>query len=113
MEKRKIKIKKDKFLKKRGGNAKVINVSCSKCGNLIFIYQKDGPGWLKRCYLNRILEPEKFARLQQDLTIKEPKDLRNLVCSCGQVLGSPTKHKDDRLAFHLIRGNFKRTNYKD
>jgi hypothetical protein len=109
----KLKIKRDQFLRKRGGTAKIIDVSCMKCGKLVFVYQKDGPGWLKRCYLNRILEPEEFSKLQKDKTIQEPKDLKNLVCTCGQVLGSPTKFKDDRLAFSLIRSKFKRSNHKE
>tara|TARA_Y100000310_G_scaffold345413_1_gene464691 strand:+ start:2019 stop:2345 length:327 start_codon:yes stop_codon:yes gene_type:complete len=102
-------MKKDKYLRKRGGTAKIINVSCMKCGKLLFIYQKDGPGWLKRCYLNRILSPEKYEKIQHDKKIKTPKDLKNLKCTCGSTIGSPIKHKDNRLAFHLIRGKFKRT----
>ena len=106
---------KDKYLRKRGGNTKIINVSWSECGNRIFIYQKDGVGWLKRCYLNRILEPKKYSDLKNNLKIKSQKDIKNLICSCGSVIGSPMKHKDERLAFKLNRGKFKRTinkNYK-
>jgi hypothetical protein len=102
-------MKKDKYFRERGGKAKIINVSCTSCGKLIFVYQKDGPGWLKRCYLNRIIEPQEYAKMQKDKRIKEPYDFGNLVCTCGNVLGSPIKHKDGRLAFHLIRGKFKRT----
>lgn len=107
----KFKIKRDKYLNERGGEAKFINVSCIKCGNLIFVYQKDMPrGWLKRCYLNRIVYPEKWVKLQYK--IKELKDLGNLKCDCGEILGTPMMHKGGRLAFHLIRGNFRRTNHK-
>ena len=105
-------MKKDKYFRKRGGTAKIIDVSCAVCGKLIFVYQKDGPGWLKRCYLNRIVEPEEYAKMQKDKTIKDTNDFGNLVCNCGKVIGSPMKHKDGRLAFHLIRGKFKRTNRK-
>ena len=104
-------IKKDKYFRQRGGSAKIINVSCMKCGKLILVYQKDGPGWLKRCYLNRIIEPEKMGNLQ--FKCKEEKDMGNLVCECGNVIGSPMRHKDGRLAFHLIRGNFKRAINKE
>ena len=106
-----MKIKKDKYLRERGGSAKFIKVSCMKCDRVIFIYQKDGPGWLKRCYLNRIISPEKYYNLRS--IIKEPKDLGNLVCICGSIIGYPMKHKDGRLAFHLIRGKFKRSNFKN
>ena len=112
MNKEEFKIKKDKYLRKRGGNAKIINVSCIKCGKLVLIYQKDGPGWLKRCCLNRIIFPEIYSKLECRPNIKEPKNLDNLICSCGEVLGSPIKHKDGRLAFHLIRGKFRRENRK-
>ncbi|MDO8508641.1 MAG: hypothetical protein Q7S27_03065 [Nanoarchaeota archaeon] len=102
-----MKIKKDKFFRERGSSAKIIKVQCIKCGDMLLTYQKDGPGWLKRCYLNRIISPENYHDLQFNKTLKE-KDLGNLVCACGKVIGSPMKHKDGRLAFHLIRGNFKR-----
>ncbi len=64
-----MKIKKDKYLRKRGGTAKIIKVSCVQCRNELFIYQKDGPGWLKRCYLNRIIKPERYHNLQFDKNI--------------------------------------------
>ncbi|MEI6731129.1 MAG: hypothetical protein WCK90_00460 [archaeon] len=105
-------MKKDKYFRERGGTAKIINVNCMKCGNLIFVYQKDGPGWLKRCYLNRILWPEEYSKLINDKNITLPSQLKNLVCVCGNVLGSPMQHKDKRIAFHLIRGKFKRSNNK-
>ncbi len=108
----KIKIKKDKYFKERGGKARIINVSCIKCGRLLFVYQKDGPhGWLKKCYLNRILKPEKYEKLQYK--IKELKDLKKLICDCGITIGYPIKRKDGRLAYLLVRKTFKRTNYKE
>jgi len=104
-------MKKDKYLRARGGTAKIIDVSCARCGAYLFTYQKDGPGWLKRCYLNRILGPEKWEGLQYSSTTT--KDLKNIVCSCGQLIGTPILYnKDSRLAFHLERGNFKRKNNK-
>lgn len=105
-------MKKDKYFRERGGTAKIINVSCASCSKLIFVYQKDGHGWLKRCYLNRIIGPEKYLKMQKDKSIKTTEDFQNLLCECGNVLGSPIKHKDGRLAFHLIRGKFKRSNHK-
>ena len=107
----KFKLKKDKFFRDKGGEAKFINVSCMNCGKLLFVYQKDMPrGWLKRCYLNRIVYPEKWSRLQEN--IFDLKNLEYLKCECGELIGSPMKHKDGRLAFHLIRGKFKRTVHK-
>lgn len=98
-----MKIKKDKYLATRGGTAKIINVSCADCGKNLFIYQKDGPGWLKRCYLNRILGPS------NNFNFDNLPSMSNLICSCGKIIGTPMKYKDGRLAFKLFKGKFKRT----
>ena len=99
---RKMKIKRDKYLSARGGTSKILDISCRECKKKLFSYQKDGPGWLKRCYLNRILDN------QEIINFKDIMSMPNLVCSCGEIIGTPLKHKDDRLAFRLIRGKFKR-----
>ena len=104
---------KDKYFVQRGGTANIIDVSCASCKKLILTYQKDGPGWLKRCYLNRIIGPQKYAKLQNDKAIKNSDNLSHLVCSCGNILGIPIQYKDGRLAFQLVRGTFKRVNHKD
>ncbi len=101
-----MKIKKDKYLGARGGTAKIINVVCVKCGEKLFSYQKGGPGWLKRCYLNRILRDTKQEQIKIDVVDLDK--MENLVCGCGEVIGMPMKHKDGRLAFRLIRGKFLR-----
>ena len=33
----------------------MLKISCNSCGGLLFYYQKDGSGILKRSYLDRIL----------------------------------------------------------
>jgi hypothetical protein len=105
-------MKKDKYLKARGGTAHMIDVSCAKCGALVLYYQKDGPGWLKRCYLNRIFGIDRWERLQRESRIAETSDMPNLVCECGEAIGYPMKHKDGRLAFRLERGKFTRKRSK-
>lgn len=92
-----IKIKRDKYFVKKGGLTRILRVRCAKCNKLLFIYQKDGPkgGWLKRCYLNRIISDKKF---------KPSKPLK-----CCSIIGVPITHKDGRNAFKLIRGKFKRS----
>lgn len=92
----KIKIKRDKYFKKRGSYSRIIKVKCAKCNKTLFEYQKDGPGWLKRCYLNRIISKTKFN------------PSKKLKC-CGVIIGLPIKHKDGRDAFKLVRGKFKRS----
>ena len=46
-------MKKDKYLRVRGGTARMLDIHCAKCGAWILKYQKDGVGQLLRCYLNR------------------------------------------------------------
>lgn len=102
-----MKLKKDRFRKVRGGKAKVLNISCAKCGALVLEYQKDGDGSLHRCYLNRIISPDHFSGL--DRVITSPKELNNLVCpKCENLIGMPIRHSDDRIAFRLIKGNFQK-----
>jgi hypothetical protein len=92
-----IKIKRDKYFKKRDSCTRILKVRCAKCKKFLFLYQKDGRsgGWLKRCYLNRIISEKKF----------DPK--KKLIC-CS-IIGLPIKHKDGRDAFNLVKGTFKRS----
>lgn len=100
-----MKLKNDKFRKMRGGKAKVLNISCVKCGTLILKYQKDGDGSLHRTYLNRIIAPDKFVGL--DSVFLFQKEMTNLVCeNCNNLIGTPMKHCDGRLAFRLVKGNY-------
>ncbi|MBI5071889.1 hypothetical protein HZB93_03305 [Candidatus Falkowbacteria bacterium] len=105
------KIKKDKYFRERGGKAKIIDLSCAVCGQYLFTYQKDGPGWLKRCYLNRVIISGQFLKLF-DKKIKDQKEMKNMICQCGTLIGVPMCHKDKRLAYRLERGKFKRKNSK-
>lgn len=76
MKKEYFKFKKDKYSQARGGYSRFLNVYCSSCENHLFLYQKDGPGPLKRMYLDRIFTPK----------IKINKEL---VCnSCKKVIGT-------------------------
>jgi hypothetical protein len=74
---------------------------------IFLTYQKDGLGFLHRCYLNRILEPEEYASLQSNPNMQDIKDIPALICkSCGTIIGTPIKHTDKRLAFILRPGFF-------
>lgn len=103
-----IRMKNDQYRQTRGGKAQMIDVNCTVCGMRVLHYQKDGDGQLLRCYINRIFSPEKYERLQYDKNVQSTKDLGNLVCDCGNLLGVPTRYKDGRLAYRLIRGKFQR-----
>lgn len=101
----KLRIKKDKFQKARGGKSKLLDISCIKCDTLLLKYQKDGKGSLQRCYLNRIFYPPDLEKLQHDSKIRTTKELSNLTCkSCNTVIGAPMLHHDGRLALRLRKG---------
>lgn len=88
-----MKIKKDKYRKARGGTSKMLDISCESCDTHLFFYQKDGPGILKRLYLDRIVDFEK----QSD---------KNLVCpNCKDTLGICYLYpKEKRPAYRLFAG---------
>lgn len=85
--------KSDGFKKARGGYSRWLLVSCEKCKTLILVYQKDGPGILKRLYLDRIVS----SRLGVGA---------NLACKkCKTTLGIPIIYqKEKRRAYRLFAG---------
>lgn len=94
----KINLKNDKFRRSRGGHSRLLDISCSKCGMHICHYQKDGPGILKRMYIDRMIGP-KVAGYGL-------KNLPQLTCKeCKQHLGVPINYKkESRLAYRLFVG---------
>ena len=87
----KFKFKSDKYRKARGGYSRFLNIYCSKCHKHIFLYQKDGPGPLKRAYKDRILAPE------------EIKETKNISCpNCKSKIGTfYIYEKENREAYLL------------
>lgn len=100
-----IKFKKDSYAKKRGAPALLL-ISCANCGNYIMSYQKDGPGLLMRCYIDRIHHPENLEKRQYLEFDKQLVD--KLECnSCNNVVGSPIIYeKENRPAYHMRQGFF-------
>jgi hypothetical protein len=94
--------KSDKYRKSRGGHSRWLSLSCEKCGSHVLTYQKDGPGILKRLYLDRIVEPSSLVGLQKHAI----KSVGNLVCKkCKILLGAPYLYeKEKRPAFRLFVG---------
>ncbi len=94
-------IKRDKYKSARGGYSRIVNIHCRKCENVVAIYQKDGPGNLRRMYLDRIFEPTEL----KDLQYKELNDIKPFVCSkCGELLGIPYVYeKEKRKAYKLFQ----------
>lgn len=75
-----MKIKRDKYLKQRGGTYKIYEIYCN-CGQFLCNYQKDGKGVLYRLYLDRI----------SDSTIEslKTKNKKSYWCrKCGSIFGT-------------------------
>jgi hypothetical protein len=96
----KVIFKRDSFAKSRGRPALLI-ISCSACNEYIMSYQKDGPGPLLRCYLDRIHYPEAL-KARQYLEF-EKQSAPKLECEhCGIVIGNPIVYeKENRPAYHM------------
>ncbi|MGC9968410.1 MAG: hypothetical protein ABSC29_01600 [Minisyncoccia bacterium] len=97
------KFKRDRFRQARGGYSRFLEICCEKCGNMLAIYQKDGPGPLKRMYIDRILTPKNLA----DLAGFPVKRLPQFTCPrCHQLVGIPYLYeKEKRPAFRLFEGS--------
>lgn len=81
----------DKFKKARGGYSRLLKISCRKCASFICNYQKDGPGNLRRMYMDRIFSPD-VSIIRKDLS-----------CINGHLLGVKTVYeKENRIAFRLF-----------
>lgn len=98
----KIRFKSDKYKKTRGGYSRLLDIQCGKCLEHLFFYQKDGPGILKRMYLDRIYESDKYSGLENHSL----KSIPQLTCpKCDALIGTPFIYaKENRLAFQLFVG---------
>ena len=84
------KFKKDKYRTNRGNRSQLINLYCRVCNRFIAIYQKDGPGNLRRMYLDRIVYPKILIGLE----LKPIKKIKVLRClHCKEDLGTPYVYK--------------------
>lgn len=97
----KYKIKRDNYKSSRGGYSRILKIYCRKCENIVAVYQKDGPGNLRRIYLDRIYEPDYL----KDLQYKDLKEIKPLFCSkCNELLGIPYIYeKERRKAYKLFQ----------
>jgi hypothetical protein len=91
-----MKFKQDNYRRARGGNSRLLDITCSECSNHLFYYQKDGPGIIKRFYLDRIY-PSKVKGKQ-------------LTCSkCQSLIGvSVIYKKEARPAYAVFAGTIKK-----
>ena len=89
------KFKSDRYRRARGGYSRVLEISCSGCDNVICEYQKDGPGPLKRMYLDRVMGALGAGQLE--------------CIGCRTLLGVRYIYeKENRPAFRMIPGSFKK-----
>lgn len=90
------KLQKDVYQQSRGGTSRILDISCEGCGHHVAFYQKDGPGILKRMYVDRC--------------INEQPNGSNLVCAaCDCILGHKINYKkEDRAAYRLYVGAVKK-----
>lgn len=93
--------KKDKYQAARGGYSRLISVHCQKCDAVIAKYQKDGPGNLRRLYMDRILAPNKLVGLEK----KNLDDIPQLKClKCSFIVAIPYIYsKENRKAFRVFQ----------
>lgn len=99
------KFKNDSYTKRRGTPVMLI-ITCANCNTYVMHYQKDGPGPLLRCYLDRIHHPEDLHNRQH--TTFNKKTTPKLNCNgCSTVIGSPIIYeKENRPAYHMRPGFF-------
>ena len=92
---------KNKYKTARGGYSRLLNICCRKCKNVVVVYQKDGPGGLRRLYLDRILAPGSMVGLQA-LNLE---NIPVLKCkNCSYTLATPyIFKKEKRKAFRLYQ----------
>jgi hypothetical protein len=90
-----MKLKNDRFRKSRGGYSRLLEISCSSCNEKLFNYQKDGPGIIKRMYVDRIYRDIKS---------------QNLKCkNCDKLIGSLIVYeKEKRPAYAIKLGTIKK-----
>jgi hypothetical protein len=100
----KFKFKNDSYTRRRGAPAMLL-IICGFCNKDLIVYQKDGPGPLLRCYLDRIHYPDEI-RNRQFLSNKN--EIPKLECNlCKTLVGVPFIYeKESRLAYHMKTGNF-------
>lgn len=93
MKKSQIGLKNDKFRHARGGKSRLLQLGCSQCQTHFCDYQKDGPGDLKRLYLDRMVPIGKF----------ETKEIK--CAGCEKLIGVQMIYaKENRPAIRLIPG---------
>jgi hypothetical protein len=93
--------KRDKYKSARGGYLRLLNLHCRECETIFAEYQKDGPGTLRRLYMDRIVAPTKLVGLEK----QNLKNISPIKCSkCKLIVGMPCIYKkENRKAFRIFQ----------
>lgn len=95
-----ISLRRDKYRESRGGYSRVLEINCHDCGDFIALYQKDGPGPLKRLYFDRFIQLKSECRLEET-SLREVGDLR---CrACRKCIGQPCLYRKERRRAFVLR----------
>lgn len=102
----KFKPQKDRYAKSRGGDTKFLYITCGNCDEPAMVYQKDGPGGLRRYYADRIVWPPALADKQANVTADTVKNAGSLACGeCENVFAHPMVYEpENRPAYRAIPG---------
>jgi hypothetical protein len=95
----------DKYTVRRG-EPKMLDIYCDECRHLLIQYQKDGPGRLLRCYLDRIHSPQTLKSRQYEYF--NVRTSPNLSCNnCRLIIGTPMIYKsENRPAYNMKSDRF-------
>ncbi len=90
----------------RRGEPKMLEISCRRCNDYVMDYQKDGPGRLLRCYLDRIHAPSRLKERQYERFDVRTSPL--LKCAyCKSTIGIPMIYaSEDRPAYRMLQDSF-------
>ena len=104
MEQKQYSPRQDKFTEARGGWSTLLSIFCARCKTEVLLYQKDGPGELKRMYLDKIIAPDALAN--KVATYSVISGMNELSCpNCNSLMGIPMVYeKESRLAYQVAEG---------
>lgn len=99
-----MKLKNDKYKKVRGGTSRLLTILCPHCAEVVLEYQKDGPGALKRLYIDRIGKNAVLEKSKNNGVDEMP----DIMCgACKSVIAKPFVYKKEkRVAFRAVMGGF-------
>lgn len=96
-------LKKDTYRISRGGYARFLNIYCKTCGYHLLLYQKDGPGPLKRLYVDRIFAPKEVLAQWKGKNLLKTCPLKCTYCQIS--LAKPYLYEKEARPALLLKEN--------